>query len=78
MHLLIAKVNETLYEAEAYSVRAPGAAGEMTILSEHMPLVTPLKPGVIYVRKEKDAIEQEFIVTAGILEVHKSGVTVLL
>ncbi len=78
MKLLIAKVNETLYDADAYSVRVPGAAGEMTILSEHMPLVTPLKGGVIYVRAEKDAAEQEFKVTTGVLEVHGGGVTILL
>lgn len=78
MHVLVAKVNETYFDGDAYSVRVPGAAGEMTILGHHMPLVTPLKGGVVYVRKEKDAQEQEFPVTAGVLEVHGGGVTVLL
>ena len=78
MKLLIAKVNETLFDGDTYSVRAPGEAGEMTILAEHMPLVSPLKPGTIYVRKEKDAPEQEFATTAGVLEVHGGGVTILL
>jgi F0F1-type ATP synthase epsilon subunit len=50
----------------------------MTILAEHMPLVTPLKAGTIYVRATKDAAEQEFVVTTGVVEVHGGGVTVLL
>jgi F-type H+-transporting ATPase subunit epsilon len=78
MKLLIAKVNETLFDGDAYSARVPGSAGEMTILAEHMPLVTPLKAGTIYVRATKDAAEQEFVVTTGVVEVHGGGVTVLL
>ena len=78
MRVLIAKVNETLFDGDAYSARVPGSAGEMTILAEHMPLVTPLKPGTIYVRAVKDAPEQEFPVITGVLEVHGGGVTILL
>jgi F-type H+-transporting ATPase subunit epsilon len=78
MKVLIAKVNETLYDADAFSARVPGVAGEMTILDAHMPLVSPLKPGTVYVRKDKDAAEQEFQVSNGIVEVHKDGVTILL
>lgn len=78
MKVLIARVNESLFDGEAYSLRAPGLAGELTVLADHMPLVTPLKPGTVYLREEKDAKEQEFSVTGGVLEVHSEGVTVLL
>jgi F-type H+-transporting ATPase subunit epsilon len=78
MHVLIARVNETLFDGDAYSLRAPGEAGELTVLAEHMPLVTPLKEGIVYLRSIKDEKEQEFSVKTGVLEVHKEGVTVLL
>lgn len=78
MKLLIAKVNETLFDGDAYSVRVPGSAGEMTILAAHMPLVTPLKAGTIYVRETRDALEKEFEVTSGVLEVNPDSVAVLV
>ncbi len=78
MNLLIAKVDETLYQGEVYSVTLPTAAGEVTILGEHMPLVTTLKEGVIRIRKERDSAFEEFVVTSGVLEVTHTGATVLL
>ena len=56
---------------------APGAEGEMTILDEHMPLVTTLKAGELIVR-EKEGSEKRFLVTEGILEVRHDGATVIL
>ncbi len=78
MKLLIAKVDETLYQGEVYSVTLPTAAGEVTILGEHMPLATTLKEGIIRIRKEKDSAFEEFSVTKGVLEVTRDGATVLL
>ena len=78
MKLLIAKVNETLFDGEAYSLTAPGTAGELTVLKDHMPLVTTLKTGVISVRETKDGSPKEFSVETGVLEVTTKGATVLL
>ena len=78
MHLLIAKVDETVLSAEVYSVTLPTSAGELTILGGHMPLATTLKEGVIRVRMERDSAYVEFGVTKGVLEITKEGVTVLL
>ena len=50
MHIVIAKVDQNLFDGEAESLTVPGSAGEMTVLGEHMPLVTTLKPGTITVR----------------------------
>jgi F-type H+-transporting ATPase subunit epsilon len=75
MHIVIAKMDEVLFEGEAKSLTVPGSAGEMTILSHHEPLITTLKPGRIVVRTD---IEQEFPVTEGVLEINSAGATVIL
>ena len=78
MQLTIAKVNETLFAGDAYQVTLPTAAGELTILGSHMPLVTTLKPGMIHVRATREGVSQDFAVESGVLEVTPSGATVLL
>jgi F0F1-type ATP synthase epsilon subunit len=45
MHIVIAKVDETLFEGEAQSLTVPGREGEKTVLGHHEPLITTLKPG---------------------------------
>src|SRR3989344_5440360 len=50
MHLVIAKIDETLYDGEVYSLTAPGVAGEMTVLGRHEPLITTLKAGALRVQ----------------------------
>ena len=76
MHVIIAKVDENLYDGEAVSMTVPGSAGEMTILAEHMPLVTTLKAGTIVVRSS--AGEKQFSINSGVLEVRRDGATVIL
>ncbi len=78
MKVIIARVNETLYEGEAYSLTVPGRAGVMTILSRHMPLVSTLKGGMISVRESRDAEVKEFEIEKGIIEVSGDTATVLL
>jgi F-type H+-transporting ATPase subunit epsilon len=76
MHVTIAKVDENLFDGEAKSLTVPGSAGEMTILAEHMPLVTTLKAGTITVRSTGG--EKSFPITGGVLEVRRDGATVIL
>lgn len=78
MNVLVAKVNEIIFQGDAYSITAPGSEGELTILGEHMPLVTVLKPGFVRIRVTKDAEVQEIETTGGVLEVTREGATVLL
>ncbi|MDE1924663.1 MAG: hypothetical protein KGH79_00575 [Patescibacteria group bacterium] len=82
MHVVIAKVNENLYDGEAASVTLPGAEGEMTVLPEHEPLMTTLKAGVITVRTGDPLTgsvqEIKFEIEGGVLEVRQDGATVIL
>ncbi len=78
MHLVIAKVNETLYDAEAHSVTLPAAAGEMTVLGEHMPLITTLKAGVVRVHIAAGDEAKVFKIEGGVVEVRRDGATIVL
>jgi F-type H+-transporting ATPase subunit epsilon len=76
MRIVIAKVDENLYDGEAASVTLPGAEGEMTVLPGHEPLITTLKQGSITVRHAEG--EQTFHINGGVLEVRHDGATVIL
>ena len=78
MHLVIAKVNETLFEGEAHSLVAPGAAGEMTVLGHHAPLVTTLKKGDLRVHVVAGDEPKLFPIEGGVLEIRSEGATVIL
>ncbi len=77
MHVVIAKVDEILFEGEATSLSVPASGGVMTILPEHMPLVTTLKTGVLTVHNNTGDTKT-FSVEGGILEVRHDGATVIL
>jgi F-type H+-transporting ATPase subunit epsilon len=76
MHLVIAKVDQVFFDGNVESVTVPGSQGEMTILGEHMPLITTLRPGTVTVRV--DGSEQSMQIDGGILEVNREGATVVL
>lgn len=77
MKLIIAKIDQILFSGEAEAVTVPGSAGEMTILSHHMPLITTLKSGTVVV-KTKDEKPTEFFITSGFLEVGKTETVILV
>ena len=75
LHVDIVTVEGRRFKGDADFVVAPGADGELGILPRHIPLLTPLKPGVVKVRNENE--EQFFFVSGGFLEVRPDQVTVL-
>lgn len=76
MKLVIAKVDQNLFDGEADSATFPARDGEMTVLVGHEPLITTLKAGVITVRTGAD--EKTFAIEGGVLEVRHDGATVIL
>ena len=83
MKIVIAKVDEVFFDGEAVSMTVPGIEGEMTVLAEHMPLITTLKQGSIVVRLPVQAgaggeAEKIFPIQNGVLEVRRDGATVIL
>ena len=78
MKVVIAKVDEVLFEGDAYSLTVPGADGEMTVLGSHMPLITTLKQVVPGVRTAPNAEPKTFQIQGRVLEVRADGATVIL
>ncbi len=75
--LVIASVDETLLDAQAVSITAPGSDGEFTMLAAHEPMVTTLKQGTITARLPNES-PKKFDVKNGVLECSGNSVTVLL
>lgn len=75
--LIVAQVDKTLFEGEVAQVTCPGEMGELTVLSHHAPLVTPLRAGELKI-VDHEGVETYIKVEGGILEVGSNEATVLL
>ena len=79
MKLQIHTIEKTLFDGEIKSLTLPTAAGEITVLENHLPLVSLTKPGSI---KILDKAEKEHTIdlsSFGFLEVRpeNEGITLL-
>jgi F-type H+-transporting ATPase subunit epsilon len=74
--LKIISLKETLFDGRAVSVNLPSSEGELTILKDHLPLITALKKGRIKV-KDGNNQEHSFEIQRGFLEVNPNKVTIL-
>ena len=75
-HVDIVSAEQSIFSGEADMVIAPGEAGELGILPEHMPLLTRIKPGTVRIRRA-GAEEEVIYVSGGMMEVQPDSVTVL-
>jgi len=65
-----------LVSEEVEQVVIPGTEGEMTVMAEHAPVMTNIKPGVITVVKPGGAREQ-FVVFGGFADITPEGCRLL-
>ena len=61
---------------EVRQVTVPTKAGEITVLPDHIPLVSSLMPGVIYLKK-RNGEDEIMSVSGGFLEVLKNKMVIL-
>jgi F-type H+-transporting ATPase subunit epsilon len=61
---------------EALQVTVPTTSGEITILPDHIPLVSVLQPGVIEVKRADNVVEI-MSVSGGFIEVLKDKIVIL-
>ena len=47
IHLTILKLQSTVFDGQVSSITLPATQGEVTILPNHLPIVTSIKKGVI-------------------------------
>ena len=74
--LEIISPNEIIFEKEIDLVILPGSEGDLGILKDHMPFLTSLRVGIVYIYLEKKIIET-FLVTGGIVEVSQNRCSLL-
>lgn len=65
-----------LMSGSVAQVTVPGAEGDFTVLANHAPMVSALKPGVLVVTKASGEPERIFV-RGGFAEVNADGLTVL-
>ncbi len=73
--LEIATPERVVYSDEVVSVTLPTIDGEITVLADHLPLVTVLKPGEMVIRKGSEAIP--YAIGGGFIEMDGHKLTVL-
>lgn len=77
LNLTITKVDEPVFDSEVVSVTVPGTDGEMTLLANHAPIISPLKVGVLLIKRE-DNSEETINIDSGTLEMSDNHATVLI
>jgi len=77
LQLTISKVDAPVFDSEVVSVTVPGSEGEMTLLADHVALISALKPGVITIR-QADGEDVTHKITNGTLEVYNNHATILI
>jgi F-type H+-transporting ATPase subunit epsilon len=65
-----------LVSEKVESVVIPGAEGEMTVMANHAPVMTTIKPGVVTVKPVSGA-EERYVVFGGFADILPSGCTLL-
>jgi len=72
----IVSAEQEIYSGSAEMVIAPGEAGELGVLPEHVPLLTRVKPGTVRIIKEGTP-DEIIYVSGGMMEVQPDHVTIL-
>ncbi|UCI08453.1 F0F1 ATP synthase subunit epsilon [Mesorhizobium sp. B1-1-8] len=65
-----------LVSEQVESVVIPGAEGEMTVMAQHAPVMTTIKPGVVTVNTAGGK-QERFVVFGGFADILPSGCTLL-
>ncbi len=74
--LSVVTPERVVFEREVRSIVAPGIEGYLGVLTDHAPLITPLKPGSLSVTGA-DHKMSEYCLSGGFLEVSGNVATVL-
>ncbi len=77
LKLTVSKVDAPIFDGEALSVIVPGVDGEMEILANHTALISPLKEGVITIKKI-DGEKETHEIHSGTLEISHNHATILI
>jgi F-type H+-transporting ATPase subunit epsilon len=71
-HFELVSPEKLLFSGEVQSVVAPGSDGQFTVLAQHAPVMTTLKPGVVTINGD-----EKLFVRGGFADVSDKGFTIL-
>ncbi|HUB64952.1 MAG TPA: F0F1 ATP synthase subunit epsilon [Methylocella sp.] len=75
-HFEIVSPEKLVFSGDVEAVIVPGTEGEFTVLKDHAPLISSMKPGVVVI-DETPAKKLRLFVPGGFAEVAPSGLTIL-
>lgn len=75
-HFELVSPEKLVFSGDVESVVVPGTEGEFTVLKDHAPLISTMKPGVIVI-EEAPTKKLRLFVRGGFAEVATSGLTIL-
>ena len=81
MNFELVTLDGVKFKSEVYAVILPTAAGEITVLPGHEPLLSQLVPGIISIRKTRgdaDYHMERYATYGGVVEISHAGVRVLV
>ncbi len=75
MHVELITSEGSAYSGDAVSVTLPSGMGEITVLANHIPLLSTVEPGTVIIRTGKEDLL--FAVSRGVVQVEDSAVRIL-
>ena len=76
MRLHLHSIDKTLFDGETEQIGLPAEDGALTILPNHMPLVTALKEGVVEVKTKLET--RSFPIDGGFAQIHGNSAIILV
>ena len=77
LKLTISRVDASIFDGGVLSATVPGTEGEMTLMADHVALISALKAGIITIRLP-DGTNATHDITSGTLEIRDSHATILI
>ncbi len=75
-HLEIVSPEKLVFSGDVEAVVVPGTEGEFTVLKDHAPLISTMKPGIVMIDETPEK-KLRLFVPGGFAEVAPSGLTIL-
>lgn len=75
-HLELVSPEKLVFSGDVEAVVVPGTEGEFTVLKDHAPMISAMKPGVVVI-DENPTKKLRLFVRGGFAEVAPSGLTIL-
>jgi len=75
-HFELVSPQKLVFSGDVEAVAVPGTEGEFTVLKDHAPLISTMKPGILVIH-ETPAKKLRLFVCGGFAKVAPSGLTIL-